>query len=138
MVITILSPMLLKEMKEMAQAKREGFVRLPLAALQDKRLTLSDAAVLAVILDKADQESATLSAAQIADAVGCCARTVKTSIQRLEACGYLAVERSEGFKSRFRCPDVLPAKRRWKNAPESKQEDPDIERYKSVIGKFLY
>jgi len=137
MRIVILNPLLLKELREMSRIKQEGFVRLPLAALQDKRLSLSDAAVLAVILDRADNESAALSAAQIADAVGVCVRTVKSCIARLEQYGYLLVERSEGFKSRFKCPDVLPPKRRWKNAPESKQET-DIEEYKSVVNKFLY
>lgn len=139
MKIVILNPILIKEMRALSQEKTRGFVRLPLAALQDKRLTMSDAAVLAVILDRVDDSSAELSSAQIAAAAGCCTRTVKSSIARLEEYGYLSVERSEGFRSRFRCPDVLPPKRRWKNAPESKQEgSTSIEEYKSVINKFLY
>lgn len=137
LVITLLDPRLIKEVAEMAKARREGFVRLPLAALQDKRLTMSDATVLAVILDVADDKTAQLSAAQIAAAAGCCVRTVKSAIHRLEECGYLLVSRSVGSQSLFSCPNVLPPKKRWKNAPQSKQDD-DISAYESVVGKFLY
>jgi hypothetical protein len=136
MVITLIDPRLIKEVAAMAAEKR-GFVRLPLSALQDKRLTMSDAAVLAVILDRCDDRSVQLSAATIASAAGCCVRTAKSAISKLEDCGYIRVERSVGAQSAFSCPDVLPPKRRWKNAPQSKQED-DLTAYESVINQFLY
>lgn len=135
MVITLIDPRLIKEVAAMAAEKR-GFVRLPLSALQDKRLTMSDAAVLAVILDRCDDRSAQLSAAQIAAAAGCCVRTAKSAISKLEGCGYIRVQRSAGAQSAYSCPDVLPPKRRWQKRAEEPAED--ISAYESVIGKFLY
>lgn len=134
MQIVLINTQLIKEAMEMQD---KGFVRLPMVALQDKRLTMSAAAVLAVILDKTDGRSATLPAQQIADAAGVSLRTAKAAIITLEECGYIIVERREGFCSSFQAPDVLPPKRRWKKAPESKQET-SIEEYKSVVNKFLY
>jgi len=133
MTITIIDPRLIKEVAAMAA---RGFVRLPLSALQDKRLTMSDAAVLAVILDRCDDSSAQLSAAQIASAAGCCVRTAKSAISKLEGCGYIRVQRSAGAQSAYSCPDVLPPKRRWQKRAEEPTED--LSAYESVIGKFLY
>ena len=135
MIITLIDPRLIKEVAAMAAEKR-GFVRLPLSALQDKRLTMSDAAVLAVILDRCDDRSAQLSAAQIASAAGCCVRTAKSAISKLEGCGYIRVQRSAGAQSEYSCPDVLPPKRRWQKRAEEPVED--LSAYESVIGKFLY
>lgn len=122
--------------EEAMRLRNEGFVRLPIAALRDKRLTMTAAAVLAVVLDAADNHSAELSCAQIAAAAGCSVRAVKSSVQLLEECGYIRIERRQGACSSYSCPDVLPPKRRWKNAPQEAPEG--VEEYKAVIGKFLY
>lgn len=132
MIITILNPVLIEEMMRM---KNDGFVRLPMRALQDKRLTMSAAAVLAVVLDRTDGKAAELSAAQIAASAGCSVRTVKSSLKLLQDTGYIVVEHREGYCSRFECPDVLPPKRRWKNVPEGKQND--VSEYECVIGEIL-
>ena len=124
-----------KLIEEMMRLKNDGFVRLPMRALQDKRLTMSAAAVLAVVLDRTDGKAADLSAAQIAAAAGCSVRTVKTSLKLLQDTGYIIVEHREGYCSRFECPDVLPPKKRWKNAPESKQND--VSAYECVVGEIL-
>ncbi len=136
MEVIFIAPQLWEEVERMIN---EGYVRLPVAALRDKRLTMTDCAVLAVIIDKAEEREVQLSAALIAAAAACSVRSVKAAVARLEACGYISVTHREGAASLFRQCEVLPPKRTARAAKKAVSESAtSIEEYKAVINKFLY
>lgn len=107
--------------------------RVPEKILQDTELTRSDIAAFAVIADRADGESCTMAASELAELTGCCVRTIKTATKRLSERGYISIERAAGSASTYR-QLVLPPKRRNKKAAQA--DDPDIEKYKCLINKF--
>lgn len=136
MEVIFIAPQLWEEVERMVN---EGYVRLPVAALRDKRLTMTDCAVLAVIIDKAEEREVQLSAALIAAAAACSVRSVKAAVARLEACGYISVTHREGAASLFRQREVLPPKRTGKAAKKAVSVAAEsVQEYETVINKFLY
>ena len=110
--------------------------RVPEKILQDTELTRSDIAVFAVIADRADGESCTMAAAELAALAGCCVRTVKTAVKRLSDRGYISIERAEGSANTYR-QLVLPPKRRAGRSKKTNEgPDPEIEKYKCLINNF--
>lgn len=108
-----------------------SWYRVPESILTDKDLTLADAAAFAVIADKADGESAALSAAQIAAETGYSLRTIKSAVRKLSERHYIAVEHRAGSSSIYK-QLVMPAKRRR----ASKAPEKDMSKYEVVINQF--
>lgn len=108
----ILNPKIVKEAIEMAR-KSKGFVRLPVEAIQDTRLSRAALTVLAIVLDRCDERGeCRISHDRIAAAAGVSERTVRRAIESLEVCEYLEVVREQGKPSKYVQRDVLPPKRR--------------------------
>lgn len=111
-----------------------AWVRLPLRVLQDENITKTGAAVLAAIIDKADGETAELTAAEIAAAAGCCVRSVKAATAALEQGGYIAIQRTPGGASVYK-QLCLPPKRR-NNSKRKNEPEQDFSKYDFVINNF--
>ena len=119
-MIYYINPIILKEVATM---KKKGWVRLPVEALRDERLSRSACVVLATIIDRADEDGgATLSSAQIARACGCSERTVKRCTAQLDELGYILIEREAGKRSRYVQCDVLNPKKRAVSTDELLKE----------------
>lgn len=120
-MVYYINPIILQEVIKM---KKRGWVRLPVEALRDERLSKSACIVLATIIDRADTDGgAALSVAQIARACGCSESTVKRCTNQLYELGYIVIERNAGKRSRYVQCDVLDAKRR---------SDPEGDTFKDV------
>lgn len=111
-----------------------SWYRVPESILTDKDLTLADAAAFAYIADKADGESAALSAAQIAAETGYSLRTIKSAVRKLSERHYIAVEHRAGSSSIYK-QLVMPAKRR-RASRASKAPEKDMSKYEVVINQF--
>jgi len=140
MDIIIINPRIWEEVENMVN---EGYLRLPVSALRDKRLTLSDAAVLAVIIDRADTAELPISSAAIAKAAACSVRTAKAAIAKLEEYGYITVTRREGYTSLYRHNSVLPPKkdtraRKSRTRAAEALTEQEAAAYSSVVGELLY
>jgi len=99
--------------------KEPPWIRLPLLALKDEELTLSDAVVLSVIIDRADATSCKLSYSDIAEVACISERAVQRSVQSLERAGYISRKReSTGSVSVYKQYALFPKKRGNKKATE--------------------
>lgn len=124
MIIRVLDLNLLKEVFRMA--KTGAFVRLPVAALQDGRLSRSALIVLATVIDRTTEEGVCeLSTAQIAAAATVSERSVARALNQLEELEYITVMRRAGRKSKICHNDILPPKRR--NSAKSKPSEPEVD-----------
>lgn len=134
-MIYYINPIILEEVREM---KKRGWVRLPVEALRDQRLSKNACIVLATIIDRADQDGgATLSAAQIARACNCSERTVKSCTAQLYELGYILIERHAGKRSRYVQCDVLNPKQRTEHTGATLQDlcDEYVEdEYRKAVG----
>lgn len=134
-MIYYINPIILEEVREM---KKRGWVRLPLEALRDQRLSKNACIVLATIIDRADKDGgATLSAAQIARACNCSERTVKSCTAQLYELGYIVIERHSGKRSRYVQCDVLNPKQRTEHTGATVQDlcDEYVENeYRKAVG----
>ena len=111
------------------------WVRLPLEILNNERLTKTAAAVFAVIADKADGGTVQLTAAEIATAVGCCVRSVKTAVKALEKENYISVEHEQGGASIYK--QLLLEPKRRSRAKKTEKDDFDASKYEIFINKGL-
>ena len=108
--------------------------RVPERILQDPELTRSDIAVFAVIADRADGDTCTMSSRELAELTSCCVRTVKTATKRLSERGYISVQHATGAASTYK-QLLLEPKRRKRQQPQGGAED-DIHKYDCLINKF--
>lgn len=134
-MVFYINPIILKEVAEM---KKRGWVRLPVEALRDNRLSKNACIVLATIIDRADEDGgADLSAAQIARACNCSERTVKSCTAQLFDLGYIIIERRAGKRSRYVQCDVLNPKQRTEHTGATLQDlcDEYVDReYRKAVG----
>lgn len=122
MIIRVLDLNLIKEVFTMARSG--AFVRLPVTALQDSRLSRSALLVLATIIDRTTDDGACeLSAAQIASAAAVSERSVARSLSQLEELDYITVVHRSGRKNKIYHNDVLPPKRRANSAKSEPEVD---------------
>ena len=103
----------------------KGFVRLPIKALEDKRLSRSAIIVLARLIDKADRDSCVLSFRQIATLAKVSERSARNAVKELEECDYITVIRHEGGKNEYIQNDILPPKKRTNE--EQGEQKPKID-----------
>ena len=108
--------------------------RVPERILQDPELTRSDIAVFAVIADRADGDTCTMSSRELAELTSCCVRTVKTATKRLMERGYISVQHTTGTASTYK-QLLLEPKRRKPRKSQSGAED-DIHKYDCLINNF--
>lgn len=114
------------------------WIRLPIGAVKDDDLTLSDALVLAVIIDYIDTNSKPMSVDKIMQKTGLTDRAVQKSIKALVKAEYLEAESRPGKKTVYTQCDVLPPKRQSQKQSQKKQEGQlDLEKYKIFINSDL-
>lgn len=137
-MVYYINPLIMKEVNLM---KKRGWVRLPVEALRDERLTKSACIVLATIIDRADSEGgSSLSAAQIARACGVSEHTVRRCTAQLYEYGYIIIEKVSGKRSRYVQCDVLNPKRSSEHVGTTAQDlcdeyvDKAYEEYRKVVG----
>lgn len=123
----------------MHDADSKEWIRLPIGAVQDKDLTLSDALVLAVIIDYIDTNSKPMSVDKIAKKTGLSEMQIHRSIKALIRADYLTAESRAGKKTVYTQRDVLPPKRQSQKQSQKKQEQGqlDLEKYKIFINSDL-
>ncbi len=112
-----------------------SWYRVPECILTDQGLTLADAAVFALIADKADGSSVEISRDAIAAETGYSASTVKRSVSKLAARGYIAIEHRAGGASVYR--QCLMQAKRKKQSGRAQSVPDDIAKYNCVINQFL-
>lgn len=109
--------------------------RVPIKLLRDSRLTASDIGVFAMIADRADGDTCTLSAAEMAAELNICKLTVKRAVIKLQDYGYIAAERKPGKPSTYRQLLLAPKRRSTDKAARSEQQD--IKKYDFVIDQSI-
>lgn len=128
MLIRILN---FKEIREeMEKNMGKGFVRLPMAAIKDSRLTRTAIIVLSIIIDKSDKELYKASANEVAKEANVGIASTKRAIKELEELGYITVIRSKGGANKYIHNDILPPKKRdnsKKMQDRTADEEPDCE-----------
>lgn len=96
--------------------------------MQDDRLTLSAAVVYAVMLDKAVDSIAHITATEIAEKAGTTQRTVRNAVRQLKECGYITdVKQGLGNDVHYTLKPVLPEKKRSKKQEQPAQEYKELE-----------
>lgn len=88
-----------------------SWVRLPLAVLQDKRLTPYEAVILSVLIDRDTGTGASVSIRVIAEATGIGERKVRECLHLLRDTGYIDIVRT-GRESIYTVAQILPPKKR--------------------------
>ena len=123
----------------MHDVNSKEWIRLPMGAVKDDDLTLSDALVLAVILDYIDGDSKPMSVDKIAQKTGLSDMQIHRSIKNLVATKYIATESRAGKKTVYTQCDVLPPKRPKKQPqqPQKSGSGLDLEKYKIFINSDL-
>lgn len=91
--------------------KNSAWVRLPLAVLQDKRLTPYEAVVLSILIDRDTGTGTAMSIRAIAELTGIGERKVRECIHLLRDTGYISVTRT-GRESVYTVAQILPPKKR--------------------------
>lgn len=91
--------------------KNSAWVRLPLAVLQDKRLTPYEAVVLSVLIDRDAGTGTAVSIRAIAELTGVGERKVRECLHLLRDTGYISVTRT-GRESVYTVAQILPPKKR--------------------------
>jgi len=129
-----------KKMNDINGSKE--FLRLPVRALLDKDLTLSDVIVLSAIIDYVDDESKAMSVDRIMQKTGLTDRAVQKSINALIKNNYITAERRAGKKTIYKQCEVLPPKRQSQKKEKDKKlksgfdADFDVEEYKVLINNI--
>lgn len=95
----------------MEKEKNTSWVRLPLAVLQDKRLTPYEAVVLSVLIDRDTGTGTSVSIRAIAELTGIGERKVRECLHLLRDTGYISVTRT-GRESIYTVAQILPPKKR--------------------------
>ena len=97
----------------MKDEKKVGsaWVRLPLAVLQDKRLTPYEAVVLSILIDRDTGTGTSVSIRAIAELTGIGERKVRESLHLLKDTGYIDIVRT-GRESVYTVAQILPPKKR--------------------------
>lgn len=97
----------------MKDEKKTGsaWVRLPLAVLQDKRLTPYEAVVLSILIDRDTGTGTSVSIRAIAELTGIGERKVRESLHLLKDTGYIDIVRT-GRESIYTVAQILPPKKR--------------------------
>lgn len=129
------------------------WVRLPVELIQQKKVTLIECAVLALIIDR---EGAELTVKEMAQNCGVSDRTVQATLKSLQEKGYISISREQGQASVYKLlQDILPPKQRGnkqkqleaelrtlqkeaelKKLKDQIQAEKDIDKYSCVINKF--
>lgn len=105
------------------------WLRLPVAAIQDKDLSASDVYVLAYVLDRVDGDTKAVSIKSIAAKTMLSERQVKRCLKNLVENKYIKAESRAGKPTLYSQCDVLQPKRQ----PQKKKSGLDIEKYKIFI-----
>ena len=113
----------------------KAWYRVPARLLRDSRLTGADIGVFAVIADRADGDTCTMAAADIAAELDVCKLTVKRAVSKLADYGYIAVERKAGKPSVYR--QLLLAPKRRSTDKAARSEPRDISKYDFVIEQSM-
>lgn len=95
----------------MEKEKSGAWVRLPLAVLQDKKLTPYEAVVLSILIDRDTGTGTAMSIRAIAELTGIGERKVRECIHLLRDTGYISVTRT-GRESVYTVAQILPPKKR--------------------------
>lgn len=98
----------------MEKEKSGAWVRLPLAVLQDERLSLYEAVVLALLIDKdAGTGQVKASAKELAEQASISRRKVVDSLKLLKNTGYIKdIQHEIGGTSTYTISQILPPKKR--------------------------
>ncbi len=103
------------------------WVRLPLAVMQDERLTKSDVTILAIIIDIIDSRTAAeISIERLMSCTGYSRRTIIYATKRLTECGYISSKRTGRASEYALAKEILPPKKR--NTQSKKQQKEEEER----------
>ena len=101
--------------------KNSAWVRLPLAVLQDKRLTPYEAVVLSILIDRDTGTGTSVSIRAIAELTGIGERKVRECLHLLRDAGYISVTRT-GRESIYTVAQILPPKKRGQAQYTSKKK----------------
>lgn len=104
--------------------KNESWVRLPLAVLQDKRLTPYEAVVLSILIDRDTGTGTAMSIRAIAELTGIGERKIRESLHLLRDTGYISVTRT-GRESVYTVAQILPPKKRGQAQYTKKKKKAD-------------
>ena len=115
--------------KELEQDVGKGFVRLPIEAIEDSRLSRSAMIVLAIIIDRSDNGSCKASSRIISEWANVSGKSARTAIKELEQFGYITVIRRTGETNEYIQNDILPPKKRDKSKKQVKtaENEPDFD-----------
>lgn len=107
----------------MKDEKKVGsaWVRLPLAVLQDKRLTPYEAVILSILIDRDTGTGTAVSIRAIAELTGIGERKIRESLHLLRDTGYISVTRT-GRESVYTVAQILPPKKRGQAQYTSKKK----------------
>lgn len=99
-------------MKDKKKGSGSAWVRLPLAVLQDSRLTPYEAVILALLIDRDTGDGQVqVKEQELAKTAGISERKVRNSLHLLRDTGYISVTRT-GRESVYTVAQVLPPKKR--------------------------
>lgn len=99
----------------MKDEKKVGsaWVRLPLAVLQDKRLTLYEVVLLSLLIDRdAGTGQVKAEAKELAGLMSISERKVRASLHLLRDTGYISIQYQNGNASIYTVAQILPPKKR--------------------------
>ena len=132
----------ISEIKREKKENKNEFLKVPVYALLDKDLTLSDAIVFSAIIDYIDDESKAMSIERIMKKTNLSNYQVRQSIKSLEKNNYITAERRAGKKTIYKQCEVLPPKRQSQKKEKDKKlkssfdADFDVEEYKVLINNI--
>lgn len=122
----------------MSTSTREDWSRLPYALLLDKRLTVSDAALYAVLLDVSNDRVVNKTIDGIAKLTGLSPRQIHYSLHRLKENGYIVSMKSTGRTLRIELVQVIPEKNEQEQKPKKKRKpEPEPEENPAHIEEAL-
>lgn len=99
-------------MKE-KKGSSSAWVRLPLAVLQDKRLTLCEAVLLSLLIDRdTGTGQVRAEAKELAELMNISERKVRASLHLLRDTGYISIQYQNGSASIYTLAEILPPKKR--------------------------
>lgn len=113
--------------------KNQSWVRLPLAVLQDKKLTPYEAVILSLLIDK-DTGTGEVSATadELSISSGICKRKVKSSLHLLRDTGYISISQTGRANIYILKDSILPPKKRGGKSTQKKKEK-DFESFKDEL-----
>lgn len=105
----------------MEKEKNTSWVRLPLAVLQDSRLSPYEAVILSILIDRDTGTGTAMSIRAIAELTGIGERKIRESLHLLRDTGYISVTRT-GRESVYTVAQILPPKKRGQAQYTSKKK----------------